>query len=173
MEERTYFKFGLYLDNQIISESIFDAEAYNPPTRYTVNIKDMGRDIMSSFRKVLSDQNSRLNFIYGPYNLKNFDYGIQVPEDTTNAFKYVLYNNDNTIIERTFSVRNFNPQSIFSTDIVEEVKFWAGRIQNHIKARDNDHMWDEYNLMNRYGLSIVDVRALTVAKRNEMLAKIR
>jgi hypothetical protein len=175
MEDRKTFKLGLYLNDETIAERIFDAECYNPATRTNVNIKDIGREMMGSIRTVLSERNSNLNFIYGKdvYNLKHFPYNFNYPEVFLDAFKFGLYINNNTIIERVFSIRNFNRKAIFSTDIVDEIDYWVGAIQDHIKAKDIEYMWDDNLIMARFGYSSYDLKVMDPAKRAELVTKVQ
>jgi gas vesicle protein len=185
MQEKSYFKFGLYLrneyaGNQTISESIFDADVYNQATRCSVNIKSMSHEIISSFQKTLSTKSqfltlstyvgkSKGNRRY--YKHLKYNYNFDFPANMKEAFKFVLQINDNIIIERDFSVNWFNREAIFSNEIMELVEDWKERIQRHIKKNDELQMWEEQVLQERFGMQVQEIRALERGRRESMLSK--
>ena len=77
------------------------------------------------------------------------------------------------IVERVFFVDGYNPEARWSIDIVDAVVDIANVIFRQIKNNDIKNMWDDYDLINLKGLSINQIRELSVKKREEMLSKIR
>jgi hypothetical protein len=187
MSDKSYFKFGLYIKNpnsghQIVSERIFPAGVYNQPTRYTVNIKPMSHEIISSFQKVLSTRpkfltmktylGKNLNGKGVVVNHDKQDYNFDFPQDLSEAFCYRLMINDNIIIERDFSVNRFNPKAIFSNEIMDLVNDWVETINKHIKKADEIQMWQEMALIENYGMQVSEIRTMDKEKKDYMLRKI-
>jgi len=86
--------------------------------------------------------------------------------------KFGLYINDNPIVERNFYVDDFNPASRFSVDIVEIVNEIVEDIENNLKIHDVNHMWNDYDLINTYGIYIHQIRDLNRELRKKMLKNI-
>ena len=184
--KKSVFKFGVYVKKQIIAERIFTADVYNPPARYSVNLRPLASRIMSDFQYVLRQPNRRLNFAAyvgkdtvgenAFYHLDNYYYnGLVLPksdEEPGDDFSFSLKLNDNFIIERNFKVLNFNHKAVYSTDIVERLNDWVDKIQSHILKADTRLMWEEYELVNRHNISYQDVRNLAPEKRELMLRRI-
>ena len=84
--------------------------------------------------------------------------------------KFGLYINGNPIVERNFYVDQYNPASRFSLEIVEAVNDLADDITNHLKRFDVKHMWDDYDMINIYGIYIHQIRELSKDLRRKMLA---
>lgn len=184
--KQSVFKFGVYVNKQIIAERIFTADVYNPPARYSVNLRPLASRIMSDLQYVLRQPNRRLQFLVyvgkdaegveKHYDLENYYYnGLVLPkskEEPGDDFSFSLKLNDNFIIERNFKVVDFNPKSVYSLNIVERLDEWAEKIQTHIFKADTRLMWEEYELVNRYNISYQDVRNLAPEKRELMLRRI-
>jgi len=184
--KQALFKFGVYVQKQIIAERVFTADVYNPPARYSVNLRPLASRIMSDFQYVLRQPNRRLNFSAylgkdasgenGFYALDQFYYnGLVLPkseDEPGDDFSFSLKLNDNFIIERNFKVANFNHKAVHSLDIVERTNEWVEKIQSHILKADTRLMWEEYELVNRYNISYQDVRNLAPEKRELMLRRI-
>lgn len=184
--KQSFFKFGVYVNKQVIVERIFSADVYNPPVRFNVNLRPLASRIMSDLQYELRQPNRRLNTIAEVgkdengqprhYNLDNYYYnGLVLPKveaEPGDDFSFALKRDDNFIIERNFKIQNFNPKAIYSVNIVERVNEWVETIQSHIKKADTKLMWEEYELVGRYNISYQDVRALPADKRETMLRRI-
>lgn len=186
MEQKNYFKFVFKYKGNSLVEKIFDADQYNQATRYSIKLQEWNKQIISDFRDILGKNTKELNFEMCGYdlskNLKNalkFQNNSKINELATlerknqnDGFSYGLYMNNNIIIERDFSVLNFNINSIFSTDLVSMIDEWVFRIQDRIKTQDQNQMWEEYDLMNHYDLTLKEVRELPEENRRKMVYKI-
>lgn len=86
--------------------------------------------------------------------------------------KIGLYVNDNTIVEREFYVDGFNPVSRWSVDLTGTCEYIVELISDHIKNSDVNNMWDDYDLINKAGYSINQIRELPEYKRRSLLNKI-
>jgi len=186
------FKFGLYLRGEKIYERIFSADLYNPVVRYSVDIRENIPSIISSIQEILQSNNlTHTNFLnknsmsYYEYICKiNKMHPIKlfVPQPYGNKedsktkfqgkgteFKFGVYINTNPIVERNFYVDKYNPESRFSNELPELLDEIVKYLQNHLRNSDLKHMWNDYDLINIYELTIQKVRDLSKEKRIEYL----
>lgn len=187
------FKFGLYQEDKLIVEKKFSADNYNPNTRYSVNIRHMIPSIVSDLQGVLSSKN--LTFDYWGYDfLKHYNdqvdlYSYEIkrelrkrPKESEQIingrkiigvrFKFGLYINENTIVERYFYVNNYNPDSINSVDIYSSVEYIVYKIDEMLVEIDKRHIWEDYDLINKRNLPIHVIRDLHPKRREELLNSI-
>lgn len=186
------FKFVLYQGEEVINERIFTADNFNPVVRYSVDIRDIIPSIIQRLQKTLSRKN--LNFKDQQYDLLNiyknqvalenreFNNKLIKPVVVKQNFsgktikgvecKFGLYINDNPIVERKFYVDNYNPACRFSTEVVSIVNEVCEEIFTSLKNNDTNHMWDDYVLINTYGLYVNQIRELNHSKRSELLEKV-
>ncbi|HOD62297.1 MAG TPA: hypothetical protein PKG96_09385 [Bacilli bacterium] len=189
------FRFSLYQGNVLLGEKVFDADQFNPFTRYSIDIREILPRAITKLQKVLSKRsyvtelNERLDLFqyhqkmislypqeyrggmrYNPQPIVQ-----QIEEKVIRGVecKIGFYINDKTIVERLFYVDGFNPVARWSVDLIDTVVEVGNTIFNHIKRDDIDNMWDDYDLINIKGLSINQIRELPPAKREEMLRKLR
>jgi len=202
MSEKEYnntFRFALMQGNVLLCENIFDADKFNPFTRYSINIRDILPRAITKLQKVLSKKKYDIiidcgNEVY--YDLYHYTQNIidSYPQQMKNDMKYNpqaivqqieektirgveckigFYINENPIVERLFYVDGFNPVARWSIDVVEAVGEITDTIFRQIKGNDIKNMWDDYDLINLRGLSINQIRELSTGKREEMLRKLR
>jgi hypothetical protein len=76
-------------------------------------------------------------------------------------------------IANIFYVDGFNPVARWSADVVYTVSEIVDTIFDKIKRSDVKNMWDDYDLINLRGLSINQIRELSLPKREEMLKRLR
>ena len=191
------FKFGLYQNNDPISETIFTADVFNPVIRYSVDIRDDIFSIILRLQKALSKDKGltkKISFSDKNYNLLEY-YKNQVSNETKPfnnklvskerskhrvhgkiysgvQFKFGLYINDNPIVERDFYVEGYNPETRLSEELNNTVREIAEEINQKLKDEDVSHMWDDYDLINTYNLHINDIRDLSYKRRKLMLRNI-
>lgn len=211
MNEKEYnnvFRFSLYQGNVLLCEKMFDADRFNPFTRYSIDIRDILPRAITKLQKTLSKRSYETILEVGredatiedspnvAYDLYAFYQEMvnsypqryrsdmyynptpiiqRIEEKTIRGVecKIGLYINDNPIVERLFYVDGFNPIARWSVDLTDVVVDIADMISEKIKKSDIKNMWDDYDLINCRGLSIVQVRELSTAKREEMLKKLR
>jgi hypothetical protein len=189
------YRFVLYLNDKAILERVFRADVYNVKSR-TLNLKDVANDIIKGFRDILSSKDN--NLIIDKY-LKTYKggvkfFGLTKDEDksvrvpltseqeglnNTNGyylnagenFKYVLYYNDNYVIERNFCIKNYNPNARFSLDLTNYFDDIVNYIQAHIKQKDCDLMWSEYFIKNRHGFDIDTIRQFNAEQKEKMMVE--
>ena len=202
MNEKEYnntFRFALYQGDVLLGEKIFDADKFNPFTRYSINIRDILPRAITKLQKVLSKKNYDTIIDCGNetyYDLYQYTQNIinsypqymksemrynpqaivqQIEEKTIRGVecKIGFYINENPIVERVFYVDGFNPVARWSIDVIDAVVEIANIIFKQIKGNDIKNMWDDYDLINLRGLSINQIRELSTGKREDMLRKLR
>ena len=189
------FRFSLYQGNVLLGEKVFDADQFNPFTRYSIDIREILPRAITKLQKVLSKRsyqtelNEKLDLfqyhqkmisLYPQEWRRDMRYNPQpivqqIEEKVIRGVecKMGFYINNKTIVERLFYVDGFNPVARWSVDLTDAIVEVANTIFNHIKRDDIDNMWDDYDLINIKGLSINQIRELPSAKREEMLRKLR
>lgn len=183
-KQKNNFKFGLFYKDRVISEKIFSADIYNHLCRYSVNIKDWTNLIKHEFQEVLSRRDNNLTTTLNGYDLlipitdsffgsfHGKDVYTQEKDGIEDGFKFKLQINDNIIIERVFSVKNFNYKSIYSTELIDLIFDWVERIEDKIKTLDEQQMWEEEDILANTKLSRSEIRALSKDERQKQLKKI-
>lgn len=190
------FKFGLYQSNEPIIETLFSADVFNPVVRYSVDIRDDIFSIIVRLQKALSRRNLTHKVDFGDTSYDFLDYYKQLSKVQTKPFndklklkkrsnqtvngktysgvqfKFGLYINNNPIVERDFYVEGYNPASRFSIELSATVDEIAQDIHDKLKNEDVTHMWDDYDLINTYGLHINQIRELSSKRRATMLKRI-
>ena len=66
-------------------------------------------------------------------------------KERSNKFEFVFYINENIICQRYFSVRDYNPDIKKSMDIVWTVEECVSIIQNDLKSKCVDYLYNYYN----------------------------
>jgi len=198
MNDKNYtntFKFSLHQEDILICEKIFDADQFNPFTRYSIDIREILPRSITKLQKVLSRKRYETSFENHPeYDFFRYNQNIlnSFPTKIKNDLKYQpqtivqeienktirgveckigFYINNNPIVERMFYVDGFNPVSRWSTDVVEAVIDITDTISEHIKKKDVGNMWDDYDLIYVRGLTINQIRELSPPKRAEFLRR--
>jgi len=192
------FRFCLSQGDILLCEKIFNADQFNPFTRYSIDIRDILPRAITKLQKTLSKRNYEVivevgsdvngnEITYDLYEYQKkmvesfgFKYNptsiVQQIEDKVIRgveCKIGLYINDNPIVERLFYVDGFNPIARWSIDLVDVVVEISDAISDKIKKCDVKNMWDDYDLINYRGLSINQIRELPIQKREEMLRRLR
>ena len=197
MSEKEYsnmFRFSLVQENVVLCEKVFNADQFNPFTRYSIDIRDILPRAITKLQKQLSRRNyetTESGYDLLGYNQsmiskypKEFREGMrynpqpivqQIEEKTIRGVecKIGLYINDKPIVERKFYVDGFNPVARWSPELNNAVVEIADMIFWKIKRNDIKNMWDDYDLINLKGLSINQIRELSPAKREDMLRRLR
>jgi len=201
-EHSNLFRFSLYQENVLLCEKVFDADQFNPFTRYSIDIRDILPRSITRLQKVLSKRsyntaiesgeaygdlyyfNQRMINLYPKEYREGMCYNpqpvvqqisIEQEEKTIRGVecKIGFYINDKTIVERIFYVDGFNPIARWSVELVDEVIDVTNIIKAKILNCDQKNMWDDYDLINVKGLSIAQIRELSPSKREEMLRRLR
>jgi hypothetical protein len=184
------FKFGIYLDGNIINERIFSGDVYNQSTMYQIDIRSIINSLQRKVQNVLSSNNLTHEMFeyslldhYNKLNKNNDDGKLEIPNSKTIKIndktfsgvevKIGFYLNDNTIFERYIYLNKYNPKTRFSSDIYYAVFDIVEDIKEKIKYDDIKHMWQDYDLINNYNLHITQVRELSKEERRNLLNRIK
>jgi hypothetical protein len=89
--------------------------------------------------------------------------------ENISGFSYTLYINNNIVIEREFSVENFNVESLFSVELINYINNLVNKIKERIKNNDNNQMWDDFDIIKEYNLTSKEVRELSEEDRKSKL----
>ena len=84
-------------------------------------------------------------------------------------FDFALYLNENYIIQRKFTVFNFNPESILSEEFIKINNDICNVIKNHIKKADIDAQYSDYEIMNKHDISYNDLKVLSQEEKKKLL----
>lgn len=185
MSENNKFKLGLYLGEESVCELDFDADSYNPYVRYSVDIRNELNNILKGFKYILSNKNTdKEDFKYlnidtlSYFNdeLNKYDNNIKnyfVFRPTKNVeMKFGLYINDNTVVERVFNVSKLNYDVLQSFSLIDHMKNIKLLIENKLRDKDIDLLWEDYDLINTYNMNIQQIREMDERKRKSLLYKI-
>lgn len=194
-EHSNVFRFSLYQEDVLLGEKIFDADQFNPFTRYSIDIRGILPRSITRLQKILSKRNyqteyfddldfyqyyQKMIFLYPQKYRKEMHYNpqtiVQHIEDKTIKgveCKIGLYINDKPIVERVFYVDGFNQVARWSYDLIYVICDIADTIFELIRKNDIKNMWDDFDLINKNGLSMNQIRELSPVKRNEMLRRLR
>lgn len=153
------FKFVLSFNEQPILQRGFSGDVYEQITKGSINLRDRTKEYIYNLKKVLASKDDDLSFELMGYNLldsylellelNNIDVndsllriskaggirdGYYVNDEEN--FKFVLYYDNKSIIERNFYVKNYNPNSRFSVDLIDTFDDIVSDIQIVIKEHD-------------------------------------
>ena len=197
------FRFSLTQGNVLLCEKLFDADDFNPFTRYSIDIRDILPRAITRLQKTLSKRSYDVVAEIGrqdgemlTYNLLKYHQNMvnSYPQRYRNSMRYSptpivqhieektirgveckigLYINDHPIVERLFYVDGFNPVARQSLDLTYVVTDIADIIASKIKRNDIRNMWDDYDLINMRGLSINQIRELPIGKREYLIRQLR
>lgn len=188
------FKFALYQGDVLFCEKIFNADQFNPFTRYSIDIREILPRAITKLQKTLSKRSYQTQ-LTDDFDLFQYHHKIinQYPQQYRPDMKYNpepiiqqienktikgveckigLYINDKPIVERQFYVDGFNSVSRWSLDIIYVIDEIVEAIFQKIKKSDIKNMWDDYDLINVKGLTINQIRELSYYTREDMLRKI-
>lgn len=165
--------FTLKINNHNISQRCFPADIFNHDVRYNVDIKDISKNFIHRLQTILSKKTNELTFFDTEVKgLSKRKPDFTVPEDLTEAFSYSLSYDNNTIIERKFTVKNFNIKATYSNELYEEILNITRDISDKLLAADKKQQIEEYLLTNYYNYQISDIRVMEPSKKKALLQKV-
>jgi len=199
-QSENLFKICLFQETNLIAERIFPADIISPSIRTSIDVRSILPSIISKLQKTLSkkeyyyeyeiqnqdkvvydflDYRNRMVELY-PKRIQDIinkqpEIKKQVIEDKIIKgveFKFVFYINDNLIVERIFYVNGYNNTINYSNDIIYLINDIANKIYNFLKKSDINHMWEDYDLINKYNYTIQQIRELPKMKRDDLLRKL-
>ena len=84
-------------------------------------------------------------------------------------FDFALYLNENYIIQRKFTVFNFNPNSILSEEFIKINNEICNVIKTHIKKADIDAQYNDYQIMEKHEISYNELKVLSQEEKKKLL----
>lgn len=60
-------------------------------------------------------------------------------------FEFILRINGNIICQRYFAVKNFNPKSVSSLNLIDCVNDCVEMVQGQLKKKSLEYLWNQYN----------------------------
>lgn len=189
VEDVKNFRFVLSEGNTVLYERMFDGTNVSPFTRNSVDIRSLVSPIINKLQELLSTKKPNTQYTLTPTKKIDFlkyqsqiikSYSIDkqhsllyLPKEKERMdgrkggveCKFGLYINEHPIIERLFYVYGFNPKIKWSTDLVFECNKIVEEIEDFIIEKDQKNIWDDYILITRGGMSIIDVRELPQESR--------
>lgn len=194
-EKKNYFKIRLMQENVLLYERAFDADQFNPFTRYSVDIRGLLRDIISGLQKQMSRKKliTHTQHTEDNYELLELAEFIEVNGEMVNSYRpkvrtqYIedvditlkgvmckigLYINENPIVERDFYVDNFNPECRWSVDLTSNMDGVSYAIEQQIKNVDVENTWDDHDMIHLLGYDFVQIMEFTPEMRMNALRKL-
>jgi hypothetical protein len=181
------FKFGIYIGEDIICERMFSGDDYNQVTMYQIDVRSIINSIQRRVQNLLSSNNLTYD-MFGYSLLKDYKNNttdkskLDIPEAKTIEIngktfsgveiKIGFYLNDNTILERYIYLNKYNPTARFSAEIYSTVLDIVEDLKDKIKRDDVKHMWEDYELINKFNLHITQIRDLSKEERRNLLKRI-
>jgi hypothetical protein len=181
------FKFGIYIGEDIICERSFSGNDYNQVTMYQIDVRSIINSIQRRVQNLLSSNNLTYD-MFGYSLLKHYKNNktdkskLDIPESKTIEIngktfsgvevKIGFYLNDNTILERYIYLNKYNPTARFSAEIYSTVLDIVEDLKDKIKRDDVKHMWEDYELINKFNLHITQIRDLSKEERRNLLKRI-
>lgn len=188
-EKRNYFRVKLSQEGVSLYERVLDADQFNPFTRYSVDIRDILRDIIGNLQKLMSNDNlttktkhTNENYdlvelagkVVNRYNPKTRTKYIEDVDITLRGVKckFGLYINDNPIVERDFYVDGFNPKCRWSTDLIDEMNVISEIINNRIRESDIENTWNDHDMIHVLGYDFLQIMEFTPDMRRDALRRL-
>ena len=148
-----------------------------------VNIERTLKNINDKFMIVISlrDGSNELfykkNILVDDNSIKDIQAKSNIPFENIKQIEFVeellfdfsLHLNDNYIIQRKFTVFNFNPNSIFSEDFIRVVNEICHAIKIHIKKADIDVQYLDYEIMCKHEMGYNELKTLSQEEKKKLL----
>ena len=194
------FRFTLHQKGVLLCECAFNADNFNPLTRYSIDIRDILPSAITRLQKILSknsyetvfsdeldfyqyNQNMIKLYPYEQrrsmrYNPQSITYKVLDSNGNNKVIRGVeckigLYINQKPIVERIFYVDGFNPVARYSLDVLDVVDDIVDEIFIKIKTSDLKNIWDDYDLINYGGFSIGEIREFQFSRRQNVLKNLK
>lgn len=171
MFENNNLVFSLYQENVLLCEKIMNGDLFGQP----IDVRPILPKNIGKLQKTLSKTNYNTKISVGEgvsYDLLNhsqafinsfpeecWDELIYDPMPTTKEIgewkmsgvecRVSLTKNDRLIVERFFYVKGFNPDSRYSTDLIDTVNEFCDDINKLIKWIDINYMWEDFEKLNK------------------------
>lgn len=166
--KETYNSNNFYLKDKNISKEGLDRALKNITDKFmiVVSLKDNSNELF--YKKNISINEDGIFDIQAksqtPFeNIKQIEFVEEL------LFDFSLHLNENYIIQRKFTVFNFNPNSIFSEEFIKCINETCYAIKNHIKKTDIDTQYLDFEIMSKHEMSFNDLKALSQEEKKKLL----
>ena len=159
MSEKEYnntFRFALYQGKVLLCEKIFDADKFNPFTRYSIDIRDILPRAITRLQKTLSKK--KYDILYDAGRVNPNDESLEAERVIYDLFHY----NQNIIESYPQQIRNdlrYNPQPIvqqIEDKTIRGVECKIGFYINENPIVERLFYVDGFNPVARYSLDVVE-----------------
>jgi len=166
--KETYFSNNFYLKDKNISKEGLDKALKSITDKYmiVVSLKDNSNELF--YKKNISigedgilDIQAKSKILFE--NIKQIEFVEEL------LFDFSLYLNENYIIQRKFTVFNFNPNTIFSEEFIKSTNEICNGIKNHIKKSDIDMQYLDFEIMSRHEMPYNDLKSLSQEEKKKLL----
>lgn len=196
------FRLSLYQEDILLCEKMFNADNFNPFTRYSIDIRDLLPKAINILQKELSKKSYDVDYSVG--NDKTYElydeyldiidsykekYGNRVRYNPRVITQHIvnnnvnmtirgvecrlgLYINENPIVEREFYVDGFNPVSRWSVDLLDTFLSISENIEERIKCNDVNNIWDDYDMINILHINFNQIINFSPQQRKQCIDKI-
>lgn len=163
-----YVSNNTYLKDRNINRSNIERTLKNINDKFmiVVSLRDGSNELYYK-KNILVDDNS-IKDIQAKSSI-SFENIKQIEFVEELLFDFSLYLNDNFIIQRKFTVFNFNPNSIYSEDFIKSVNEISHAIKNHIKKADIDAQYLDYEIMCKHEMPYNELKALSQEEKKKLL----
>ena len=131
-----------------------------------VSLKDNSTELF--YKKNIQVTNDSINDIQAKSNIP-FVKIKQIEFVEELQFDFSLYLNENYIIQRKFTVFNFNPDSILSEEFIKINNEICNSIKLHIKKADIDAQYLDYEIMCKHDMPFNDLKVLSQEEKKKLL----
>lgn len=166
--KETYYSNNFYLKDKNISKEGLDRALKNITDKFmiVVSLRDGTNELF--YKKNISISEDGITDIQAKSktlfeNIKQIEFVEEL------LFDFSLYLNDNYIIQRKFTVFNFNPNSIFSEEFIKSFTEICYAIKNHIKKADIDAQYLDYEIMCKHDMQYGDLKNISHEEKKKLL----
>lgn len=161
-EHNNVFRFTLHQDEVLLCESIFDADKFNPFTRYSIDVRDILPRSISRIQKTLSRRSYDVVAEVGRADVSNIDTLEEEVEMGMQVYDLFAYRQQmiNIYSKRYRNEMRYNPQSItqqIGEKTIRGVPCKIGLYINLNPIVEREFFVDGFNPVALVSLDIVDV----------------
>jgi hypothetical protein len=131
-----------------------------------VSMKDNSTELF--YKKNIQVTNDSINDVQAKSNIP-FAKIKQIEFVEELQFDFSLYLNENFIIQRKFTVFNFNPDSILSEEFIKINNDICNVIKRQIKEADIKMQYADYEIMTKHEISFADLKLMSQEEKKKLL----
>jgi hypothetical protein len=145
------FRFSLYQGSVLLGEKVFDADQFNPFTRYAIDIRDILPKAITRLQKTLSKKSYDVIFEVGREDVNETDS----PNNTYNLYQYYQSLIHSPCCGRE---RYYNPQPVvqhIEEKVIRGVECKIGFYINNKPIVERTFYVDGFNPVSRWSLDVL------------------